>query len=96
MNYNYTPGPWNYKVQGFKISIGNKDTGATKNGHDYTVATIDDNSHQAEANARVLAQGPALLESCIELLGFIERNFPNEDGEAIIDARAAIQSALGK
>jgi hypothetical protein len=96
MKFHHTPGPWNYKIQGFQISIGNKDTGATKNGHDYTVATIDDNSLQAEANAKVLAQAPVLLESCIKLLGFIERNFPNEDGEAIIDARSAIQSALSE
>jgi hypothetical protein len=95
MNHNYTPGPWNYKVQGFKISIGNKDTGATKNGHDYTTAIIEDNSFQAEANAKLMAAGPELLESCIELLGFIERNFPTEDGEAIIDARAAIKKAQG-
>jgi hypothetical protein len=96
MKFHHTPGPWNYKIQGFQISIGTHDSGATIKGHDYTVAAINDNSHQAEANAKVLAQAPVLLESCIELLGFIERNFPNEDGEAIIDARAAIQSALSE
>lgn len=95
MKTTHTPGPWNYKVQGFKISIGNKDTGATKNGHDYTTAIIEDNSSQAEANARLIAAAPELLESCIELLGFIERNFPSEDGEAIFDARTAIHKAQG-
>ena len=45
------------------------------------------------ANANLIAAAPKLLESCIELLSFIERQFPNEDGEAIYDARQAIEAA---
>lgn len=56
----FIPGEWNYKRQGFKITVGNNDTGATKNGHDYTVCIIEDNSFQAEANARLIASAPTL------------------------------------
>ena len=34
-----------------------------------------------------------LIESLSELLGFIERNMPNEDGEAIFDAKAILNEA---
>lgn len=61
MNALPIPGPWTYKRQGFKITIGTQDTGATKHGHDYTIATIDDNSFQAEANAALISAAPDLL-----------------------------------
>lgn len=65
-NTQHTPGKWNYKRQGFNITIGNEDTGATKHGHDYTVAVIHDNSFQAEANARLIASAPEMLDALIE------------------------------
>jgi hypothetical protein len=59
-----------------------------------TICTINDIfESEAEANAKLIAAAPKLLESCIELLSFIERQFPNEDGEAIYDARQAIEEA---
>ena len=70
---NPTPGNWNYKKQGFKITIGNEDLGATKNGHDYTVAIIDDNSIQAEANAKLIAAAPEMFEMIRNLKTCIHR-----------------------
>ena len=63
----HTKGEWNYKIQGFKITIGNDDSGATKNGHDYTVCEINDNSFQAEANAQLIVAAPELLERLTNL-----------------------------
>jgi len=63
----HTPGPWHYKKDSFKISIGNKSTRHDYLEHDYTVAVINDNSFQSEANARLIAVAPDLLEACREL-----------------------------
>jgi len=70
---NPTPGNWNYKIQGFKITIGNDDSGRTKHGHDYTVAIIDDNSLQAEANAKLIAAAPEMFEMIRKLKDCIKR-----------------------
>jgi hypothetical protein len=69
MKVKHTPGPWKYKKSGFKITIGNESTRHDYLDHDYTVAVINDNSFQAEANAKVLASSPALLKA---LKGLVE------------------------
>ncbi|MCA6367624.1 MAG: hypothetical protein IM618_11315 [Cytophagales bacterium] len=95
MKHNYTPGPWLIAESCKALVI---DSTGMKLA-DCSFSSDANNKRPVKtlkANAKLVAASPALLESCIELLGFIERNFPNEDGEAIIDARAAIQSALSE
>jgi hypothetical protein len=60
----HTPGPWHYKKDGFRITIGNASTRHDYLEHNYTVAIITDNSIQAEANARAISSLPDLLEAC--------------------------------
>jgi hypothetical protein len=73
MNTKHTSGPWIAKRAGFKYTIGTADTtGRTKNGHDYTVCVIDDNSSQAEANARLIAAAPDMLNALIEAKKLLE------------------------
>lgn len=71
----------------------------TKEGQIYTeevgktlalIPYFDNQNKEQKANAKLIAAAPELLESCIELLDFIERHFPNENGEAIFDAKRAI------
>ncbi len=98
MKTQHTAGTWMYKRQGFKITIGNEDTGATKNGHDYTIAIIDDNSFQAEANAKIIAAAPELLETLIgtmqALSRMIDKYNPDDiEAEWIGNANEAIRKA---
>jgi len=93
MNTQHTSGPWNFKRQGFKISIGNVDTGATKHGHDYTVAEINDNSLRAEANARLIAAAPELLEALVMAYSFMVTD-PKHQGRVILETlKTAIDKA---
>ena len=69
----HTPGPWHYKKDGFRISIGNQSTRHDYLAHNYTVSTIDGNSLQSEANARLIAAAPDLLEAAKEALHLAER-----------------------
>ena len=96
-NLKHISGPWNYKRQGFQISIGNEDTGATKHGHNYTVCKIDDNSMQAEANAQLIAAAPDLLELLQWAINEIEST-PDELSDALLGliklkAQKAIEKA---
>ena len=99
----HTPGSWHYKKDGFKISIGNKSTRHDYLEHDYTVAVINDNSFQSEANARLIAAAPDLLEACRELWFAIQVipvdwNNPKakELSEKAIDAMIAMNRAEGR
>ena len=64
----HTKGDWNYKIQGFKITIGTEKTGNTTTAHDYTVCEIDDNSTQAENNAKLIAASPILYNAAYSAL----------------------------
>ncbi len=77
-------GPWENKQQGFKITIGTKETDkTTKTGHDYLVCTIDDNSFQANANAKLLATAPELLETLIGTMKALSRMIDKHDPDSI-------------
>lgn len=73
MKIQHTAGKWLYKRQGFKITIGTENEANLKSGHNYTVAVIDDNSMQAEANARLLAAAPELLQMVYDLKQCVKR-----------------------
>lgn len=73
MRIKHTAGKWLYKRQGFKITIGTENEANLKSGHNYTVAVIEDNSYQAEANARLLAAAPELLQMVYDLKLSIKR-----------------------
>lgn len=73
MKTQHTAGKWLYKRQGFKITIGTENEANLKSGHNYTVAVIDDNSMQAEANARLLAAAPELLQMVCDLKQCVKR-----------------------
>jgi len=100
----HTPGPWHYKKDGFKISIGNKSTRHDYLEHDYTVAVINDNSVQSEVNARLIAAAPDLLvalRDVLELLMNMDEDAPysnNNRGRrmaAITKLAAAIAKGEG-
>ncbi|TXH13689.1 MAG: hypothetical protein E6R03_10880 [Hyphomicrobiaceae bacterium] len=76
MKTQHTPGPWCSVRDGFRFTIGDSKTGNTTTLHNYLVAEIHDNSLQAEANARLIATAPELLQA-LELL-FNEVSFYNE------------------
>lgn len=64
----HTPGPWYYKQDGFRITMGDASTRHKYLEHDRTVAVIEDNSFQAEANARLIAAAPDLLGAAKHLI----------------------------
>lgn len=80
----HTQGPWENKWQGFKITIGTKETDkTTKTGHDYLVCTIDDNSFQSEVNAKLISTAPELLETLIGTMQALSRMIDKHDPDSI-------------
>jgi hypothetical protein len=106
METKHTPGPWHYQFNGFAITIGDESTRHNYLEHDYTVAKIGGNSMQDEANARLIAAAPDLLEACEEALGqlkdFFDATIPFDDdgsrprNRIEVVLRAAIAKARGK
>lgn len=66
----HTDGPWTHDKEDMGYSIGNAKTGRVKGNHDYTVCTINGNSFQDEANARLIAAAPELLDALSNLLNW--------------------------
>lgn len=90
----HTPGPWHYEMDGFQISIGDESTRHDYLKHDRTVAVIRDNSAHAEADARLIAAAPDLLEA---LEGMIEKPGQAHPGTNCWDrAQAAFAKAKGE
>lgn len=97
MSAAHTPGPWgavpmvNGSKGGFYI-VGNRHG----NNAETEVATVGPTlSKSAEANARLIAAAPALLEA----LGWLEsylRDTPHHNAPAAANARAAISLAKGE
>lgn len=88
----HTPGPWHHVMDGFRITIGNKKTGRTTTPHNYMVAEIPDNSFIAEANARLIAAAPELLEALEDILS----SGIGLSNRLDLKARAAIAKAKGE
>ena len=80
----HTPGTWEFVRDGFRITIGNKKTSPTATPHDYMVAEIADNSMQAEANARLIASAPELIEAAKAFAKLHPSSFRGSSLEAVI------------
>lgn len=63
MSQKHTPGPWEKVELGV---IGNK---ITSNGNFYVHATVDTENEELEANSRLIAAAPELLQLLIEYVG---------------------------
>jgi len=89
-----TAGNWNYKKDGFRITIGNekRDLKNPVKNHDYTVCEIDDNSLQAEANAKLICAAPDLLEALNYSVALI-CEFGYKNGSVCQNALKAIKKA---
>jgi hypothetical protein len=81
---NHISGPWIFNRKGFKIAIGTEQTGTpTTTGFDYLVCEIDDNSFQAESNAKLIASAPELLETLIGTMNALSRMIDKHDPDSI-------------
>ena len=90
MSKKHTPGPWYPTSAGIVC----KDIGDLQ--HD--IATCADWSEETEANARLIAAAPELLEA-LEPFGaidLIESRLPAEFAMLVLRARAAIAKATGE
>ena len=85
----HTPGPWHYKIDGFRITIGNASTRHDYLEHDRTVAVIEDNSLHAQADARLIAAAPDLLEAA-------KQSLHSTDDLTIVKAAIALSKAIRK
>ena len=91
----YTPGPWNYAGPS---DIGRDTYSIYGNGPLAHTAGPSDYGDAAEANARLIAAAPELLEACEVANRFFEQNDDFTDGEYpipgfILDMRIAIKKA---
>jgi hypothetical protein len=101
----HTPGPWNYAgpsdIGRDSYSIyGSGPSNAVMVSMAYT-AGPSDYGDAAEANARLIASAPELLEACEVASRFFEENDDFTDGEYpipgfILDMRIAIKKATGR
>lgn len=94
---NFTPGPWTYNVNGFKITIGDESTRHAHLAHDYTVAVIEGNSCTDVANARLIAAAPDLLEALQRTLAYLSVHDSQYwlGNAGAIEARKAIAKSKG-
>ena len=74
---NYTPGPWRTSSR----AVANSDIGAeiavrSKNGLVAIACTINEGAVNAEANARLIAAAPELLEALRDLLPILDNDGP--------------------
>jgi hypothetical protein len=94
--------PWHYKKDGFKITIGNESTRHDYLEHDRTVAIIEDNSFQAEADAAFIVRAvnahDVLLGALSEIVDHATKYgaAPLSAVKMFDRARAAIAKAEGE
>lgn len=100
----HTPGPWSYApavpgAQRCFYIAGNQDA----NNREVDIGTVEGGYYSCEANARLIAAAPDLLEALIDTLDFLERHSNRWDGVngkhpqvVVTAARAAIAKAEGK
>ena len=95
MNTKHTPGPWKVKHSETKDSF---NVIGTIPGRLYKVCRCpylrqEWDKKEAEANAKLIAAAPELLEALQELVKLYPHFFPELANENIIKAKAAIQKA---
>lgn len=100
----HTPGPWYYDwttkingvIQGW--SIGPADKPLDEVDHIDPVLTISNDADNAEANARLIAAAPELLEALIEMTCLMEQSngVAHVKGGTLDKARQAIANARGQ
>lgn len=84
----HTPSPWSLEKVGDDFSVVNRE----HEGDDWDIATV----HSTEANARLIAAAPELLEALEIMLKYAESYLAPSDGPIFETARAAIAKARGK
>ncbi len=99
----HTPGPWQwYWRLGENLKADCGVFSETRPGHAYSVCRAPQYEGQAqwEANARLIAAAPELLEACQTVLAGIERGLPIDantvNGLVVARLRAAIAKAEGR
>lgn len=98
-----TPGPWEiYRDSGLNIFISQPSSVANRiPGYYAEVRRFTPDDRQVEANARLIAAAPDLLEALQEVMSWIDNwdpdfTFDNEWAGTEIKARAAIKKATGE
>ena len=91
MKTQHTPGPWTHKATaslGPQYAVyGESD----RTGRD--VAVVYNNGNEAEANARLIAAAPELLEALEKAADWLSRSTRIDDREQAEDARFAARKA---
>lgn len=87
----HTPGPWSAAPEGNE-----REWGVDAGKWGIAICADAPGKGSAEANARLIAAAPELLESCMRLIGSLGVMIgdPDNDGD-IVFARAAIAKAQG-
>lgn len=93
MGTKHTPGPWRYCKENGSPTTGQHMIAGGKPG--YLAEVRDCGSGDVEANARLIAAAPELLEALEFLVGCVSHGYTNDDAKAISNARAAIAKATG-
>jgi hypothetical protein len=94
----HTPGPWDYSA---KLSASENHRGFRiwEHGDSWVLADVmpmDEDGKQGEANARLIAAAPELLEALKTCLLIVEHLAAESAPTTIAEARAAIAKATGQ
>lgn len=95
----HTPTPYHQHTDGFRITIGNASTRHTYLEHDRTVATVNENSLQAQADAAFIVRACNSHEELIELIETAMTYFTPEQAHQqswYLRARFALERAKGE
>lgn len=96
---NHTPGPWKHEGQGDITGI--EDNGFGRGPVDVCSVYLRTVKGRHDANARLIAAAPDLLEALQELLRDVQdyqriNNLGGENNHSQVKAKAAIARAIGK
>lgn len=99
MSNPWTPGPWEAKYDGFYCCWVAAPAGKPEGGGNWAeVAKCDFDEEVDEANARLIASAPALVEALEACLGLLTGNMDGDlpaDRDPVEMARAALSLAKG-
>jgi len=88
----WTPGPWELMVRHY-----DKAKYITADDCDYSICSVTDYADMPwEANAKLIAAAPDLLEALVNFIGTVETVDPGVYRDTIDEAREAIKKATGE
>jgi hypothetical protein len=94
MSTQHTPGPWKVKAHSTAVLAGRKQICSNVNAASVLPVNIVEDHKIAEANARLIAAAPDLLEALKDIVEFWDSIVPTDAvNQMHINARAAIAKA---